>query len=663
MNFFYNLPLIILYLLIFVFPICFSSSSLQWYNSCGTNFTCGSVSVGFPFWGTSSRPKECGYPEFELSCEGEIKSTIQIAETKFYVLDIDQTAKSLKIARQDLSEGLCLTNFQNTTMNFDRFYYPQASHNITLLYECPPPPGETPKYSGQFYCNINGINETIGYCQSGATGPNGCSKSVVVPVQASLEADILNGTLDLSTSLDKGFVVNYKVSEEDQDLCSSCNVSKGRCGFNSSKNDATCFCPDGTYGDVPCGNKSQVSGLCSSKNDATCRSSQPRSIKQKRSRKLYIMLLACFSVIGGVCMLLIVLCYVKRKRSSNDRDQEVSQQERKVDVEAFLRSHGSSGPKRYTYTDLKRITNSFKNKIGQGGYGSVYKGQLQNGNLVAVKMLHKSKGDTREFINEVASIGNTNHVNVVKLIGFCYSGHRRALVYEYMSNGSLEKFLFKGNNYHLLGLEMLFKIAIGVARGLEYLHRGCNTRILHFDIKPHNILLDENFCPKISDFGLAKSYPQRDSSTLSITEARGTVGYIAPEVFLKSFGGVSHKSDVYSYGMLVLEMVGCRRKANVEGELSSEQHFPQWIYNQLEQGEETNEEGILSSEEIELQRKMMIVSLWCAKTNPHRRPAMSKVVEMLEGAVELEAPDASSLSASPRSQTIPDQLVLNAVNK
>ncbi|KAH9622183.1 hypothetical protein KSS87_001248 [Heliosperma pusillum] len=357
----------------------------------------------------------------------------------------------------------------------------------------------------------------------------------------------------------------------------------------------------------------------------------------------------CISV-TGICLIILLIIVFRRRYSSKDR---VDQRERRINVETFLRGHGSSCPKRYTYNDLKKITNSFKDKLGEGGYGSVYKGILQNGTPVAVKMLHRSKEEGAEFINEVASIGNTNHVNVVKLLGFCYEGHRRGLVYEFMANGSLEKFLYTGDesdNHHLLGWETLFEIVIGVARGLEYLHRGCNTRILHFDIKPHNILLDENFCPKISDFGLSKSCPQKDS-IISMSEARGTIGYIAPEVFLKSFGGVSYKSDVYSYGMLVLEMVGCRRKVNVEGVVSSEQSFPEWIYEQLEAGAENEQESGLIQEEMEMQRKMIVVSLWCVKTNPSSRPPMSKVVEMLEAAPEfLQVPRASSLSASLQSQ-------------
>ena len=134
-----------------------------------------------------------------------------------------------------------------------------------------------------------------------------------------------------------------------------------------------------------------------------------------------------------------------------------------------------------------------------------------------------------------------------------------------MPNGSLEKFIYKRSSHQSLGWETLFQIAVGIARGLEYLHQGCNIRILHFDIKPHNILLDEDFCPKISDFGLAKSCQHKDS-IIPISVARVTASCIALEVFLRSIGGVSYKSDMYSYGMLVLEMVGCRRNVDVKDE-------------------------------------------------------------------------------------------------
>ncbi|KAH7839691.1 hypothetical protein Vadar_007387 [Vaccinium darrowii] len=219
-----------------------------------------------------------------------------------------------------------------------------------------------------------------------------------------------------------------------------------------------------------------------------------------------------------------------------------------------------------------------------------------------------------------------------------------------MPNGSLDKFIHDGGSLtcRQLGWEALYQIAVGIARGLEYLHRGCNTRILHFDIKPHNILLNEDFCPKISDFGLAKLCPQKDS-IISLTGARGTAGYIAPEVFSRNFGGVSHKSDVYSYGMMVLEMVGGRKNISVEVDRTSEIYFPHWVYKRLELDEELGLYGIMDDESHVSARKMIIVGLWCIQTDPSHRPSMSRVMEMLEGTMEpLQIPPKPFLSSPSR---------------
>jgi serine/threonine protein kinase len=306
------------------------------------------------------------------------------------------------------------------------------------------------------------------------------------------------------------------------------------------------------------------------------------------------------------------------------------------DLEACIRNYGPLALTRYKFSDIKKFTNSFKDKLGQGGYGGVYKGKLLDDHPVAVKVLNASKENGEDFINEVASISRTSHVNIVTLLGFCLEGPKRALIYEFMPNGSLEKFIHNDNPEKTimhLGLEKLFQIAIGIARGLEYLHRGCNTRILHFDIKPHNILLDEDFCPKISDFGLAKLCT-RNESNIAMTGARGTIGYIAPEVFSRSFGAVSHKSDVYSYGMMALEMVGGRTNINVGVNNTSEIYFPHWIYKRLELNIDLGVSSNMTIEENEMVRKMILVGLWCIQTNPSDRPSMSKVIEMLEGSIE-----------------------------
>ncbi|XP_027152916.1 rust resistance kinase Lr10-like isoform X2 [Coffea eugenioides] len=371
----------------------------------------------------------------------------------------------------------------------------------------------------------------------------------------------------------------------------------------------------------------------------------------KGTKKHLVIVVATAASAGGLGILVILAYFFQRKYSFL---RIWSKREKFQNVEDFLKDYGSLAPKRYHYSEVKKMTDSFKIKLGQGGYGCVYKGKLQDGSPVAVKVLKELKGSGEEFINEVASISRTSHINVVTLLGFCFQGRKRALVYEFMPNGSLEKFIYGGKSLTncQLGWQILYKIAVGIARGLEYLHRGCNTRILHFDIKPHNILLDENLCPKISDFGLAKLCLQKES-IVSILGARGTVGYIAPEVFCKNIGGVSHKSDVYSYGMMVFEMVGGRKNIDVGVDHSSEIYFPHWIYARLDRGEEDlGLHGISNEEENELARKMIMVSLWCIQTDPVNRPSMTKVVEMLEGNLHaLETPPKPFLSSPARASS------------
>ncbi|KAM3731741.1 hypothetical protein ACB098_11G005100 [Castanea mollissima] len=302
-------------------------------------------------------------------------------------------------------------------------------------------------------------------------------------------------------------------------------------------------------------------------------------------------------------------------------------------IEIFLQSHNLM-PIRYSYSQIKSMTDGFKDKLGQGGYGTVFKGKLQSGYPVAIKLLSKSKSNGQDFMNEVATIGRIHHINVVQLIGFCVEGSKQALVYEFMPNGSLDKFIFPNReNSTILTWDRIYEIAVGVAQGIEYLHQGCDMQILHFDIKPHNILLDENFIPKVSDFGLAKLYSV-DDSIVSLTAVRGTLGYIAPELFYKSIGGISYKADVYSFGMLLMEMVGRRKNLNASVEHSSQIYFPSWIYDKLEQGEDLEVLNVIEGEKKTL-KKMIIVAFWCIQMKPINRPSMSKVLEMLEGPMEL----------------------------
>ncbi|KAK8464402.1 hypothetical protein PHAVU_011G200400 [Phaseolus vulgaris] len=328
----------------------------------------------------------------------------------------------------------------------------------------------------------------------------------------------------------------------------------------------------------------------------------------------------------GVTLLLALFIHTWRRRHYSMYEN----------IETFLLNNNLN-PIRYEYREIKKMSRGYKVKLGEGGFGSVYKGKLRSGSEVAIKMLKKSKADGQDFMNEVASIGRIHHVNVVHLIGYCAEGQKRALVYDYMPNGSLDKYIFSKEESIPLSYEKTYEISLGIARGIAYLHQGCDVQILHFDIKPHNILLDDDFIPKVSDFGLAKLYSCEDTS-VALTMARGTLGYMAPELFYNNIGGVSNKADVYSFGMLLMEIGSRRRNSNPHAEHSSQQYFPFWIYDQIKDEKETHIEDASEEDKI-LVKKMYVVALWCIQLKPNDRPTMKRVVEMLEEKVEsLEMP-------------------------
>ncbi|XP_008245710.2 PREDICTED: rust resistance kinase Lr10-like [Prunus mume] len=338
--------------------------------------------------------------------------------------------------------------------------------------------------------------------------------------------------------------------------------------------------------------------------------------------------------ISALCLVLIAMgttiCYVY---NSNKKEKE-----NQLRIERFLDEYRAMKPSRYSYADIKRITSQFKEKLGQGAYGTVFKGKLSSELLVAVKMLNNSNENGEDFINEVGTMCQIHHVNVVRLVGICADGFIHALVYEYLPNGSLQNFLSSADNKNsFIGWDKLQDIALGIAKGIEYLHQGCDQRILHFDIKPQNVLLDQDFTPKVSDFGLAK-FCAKDQSAISMTTARGTMGYIAPEIFSRNFGNVSYKSDVYSFGILLLEMVGGRKNFKVMEDSTSQVYFPEWIYNLLEQGNDLRIHIGDDEADVTIARKLAIVGLWCIQWHPTDRPSMKVVVQMLEREGNLAMP-------------------------
>ncbi|KAH9323842.1 hypothetical protein KI387_018481, partial [Taxus chinensis] len=269
-----------------------------------------------------------------------------------------------------------------------------------------------------------------------------------------------------------------------------------------------------------------------------------------------------------------------------------------------LRLHSKGGedavemfPRAFTYKELQIATRNFKDKLGSGGFGSVFRGTLPDGLLVGVKRLEGTVHGEKQFRAEISTVGNIQHVNLVRLQGFCAQGSQRLLVYDYMPNGSLNSFLFSNNNQAgkaiiPLDWKTRFKIALGTARALVYLHEECRDRIIHCDIKPENILLDEYFCPKVADFGLAKLMGRDFSRVLTTT--RGTRGYLAPEWI--SGMPITAKADVYSFGMTLFEIISGRRNLDLDEEESSRIVFPPWALAQIAKG---NIMGVVDSKIVE----------------------------------------------------------------
>jgi serine/threonine protein kinase len=310
----------------------------------------------------------------------------------------------------------------------------------------------------------------------------------------------------------------------------------------------------------------------------------------------------------------------------------------------------------FTYRALQSATKNFSERLGGGGFGSVFKGTLADGCLVAVKKLEGMSQGEKQFCMEVSTIGVAQHVNLVRLRGFCTEGSRRLLVYEYMPNGCLGSFLFKKSPrddqlHNLLDWKTRFGIAVGTARGIAYLHEKCRDCIIHCDIKPENILLDSNFSPKLADFGLAKLLGREYSKVL--TTMRGTRGYLAPE-WLSGLP-ITVKADVYSFGMTLLEIIAGRRNMDKVSE-SGELFFPAWAATQISSGNamEVLDKKILNDADAGQVKRAAIVGGWCIQDDEDARPAMSKVVQILEGII-----DVPPLPPVPPSlQTCADSLVV-----
>ncbi|XP_059068936.1 cold-responsive protein kinase 1-like [Cryptomeria japonica] len=333
-------------------------------------------------------------------------------------------------------------------------------------------------------------------------------------------------------------------------------------------------------------------------------------------------------VVGGVILLGLLTCLIVFGK------QIMRPGQKKADIEGAT---DLRGPEDFEFKILKKATNNFDqtNKLGQGGFGEVFKGTLKNGKVVAVKKLtsgHSARAIS-EFESEVKLISNVHHRNLVRLLGCCRQGQERLLIYEYMPNSSLDRILF-GKKRRLLSWKERFNIILGTARGLAYLHEEFHVCIIHRDIKSSNILLDHNFQAKIADFGLARLLPN-DKSHVS-TRVAGTLGYTAPEY--ASHGQLTEKADTYSFGVVVLEIVSGRKSIDLKQQPDME-YLLQWVRSLYEANKVLevveNEKEMEGYNEEEVLR-VINLALLCIQDSARHRPSMSEVVTTLLNKDEID---------------------------
>ncbi|XAR59282.1 Non-specific serine/threonine protein kinase [Bertholletia excelsa] len=345
------------------------------------------------------------------------------------------------------------------------------------------------------------------------------------------------------------------------------------------------------------------------------------NFKPPQTRKKIVI---AVGVVTSVCLVCTIICIVwwrRRLRSDTNREQVL----RGLDLQTGF----------FTFRQIQAATDDFDNanKIGEGGFGTVYKGTLLDGTLIAVKKLSsKSKQGNREFVNEIGMISGLQHPNLVRLYGCCVERNQLLLVYEFMENNSLSHTLF-GECRLALDWPTRLRICIGVARGLAFLHEGSPLKIVHRDIKATNVLLDRDLNPKISDFGFAKLY--EDENSHISTRVAGTIGYMAPEYAL--WGYLTHKADVYSFGIVALEVVAGKDNMKYRPNedyvclldwalvLEQRQSLMELVDPRL--GSDFNEEEAM---------RTIKVALLCTNLSPALRPTMSEVVSMLEGQTHIQ---------------------------
>ncbi|XP_074574408.1 cysteine-rich receptor-like protein kinase 19 [Curcuma longa] len=584
-------------------------SATPLYDDCAPQRCGGQQEVRFPFWIIDRQPSYCGPPAFGLTCINDTGDLfLTVLNINFYVLQIFYSNSSVHFTLRDACDFLPGIN----TTGFFPFSVSASNKQIFFLYNCSGPESDIPRSYQNMSCpRFNTVMFGGEYDPVRTRSPDPNCTVGVVPVMG--DSNISAGS-NYSALLRAGWMANYTYAARD---CRQCAASGGRCGYDanntSTRQGSICLCPSGVH-----------LGDCSSDTAG----------KKKHRRLLAAVTAGSAGFLALTCAAIIL---VWRRFTSNKvvysnagKARRSTRQSRAPDT--IGSDEEVINAPLVDFFSIRKATDDFAvtNKLGEGGFGSVYKGRLEDGQYIAVKRLSEnSKQGFEELENEVKLIARLQHTNLVKLLGWCIHENEKLLIYEYMPNKSLDKYLFDSNLSAQLDWHKRFCIIQGIAQGLVYLHRYSRLRIIHRDLKTSNILLDENMNPKISDFGLARIF---EESHLEQNTRRlvGTYGYMAPEYGLH--GRFSEKSDVYSFGVILLEIISSKRNSGSSYSMNdSSFSLLGYAWHLWAEGRccELVDPQLIDSFSVSEVEKCIQLGLLCVQDRSADRPTMDAIATML----------------------------------
>uniref|UniRef100_A0A0D9WJE7 non-specific serine/threonine protein kinase n=1 Tax=Leersia perrieri TaxID=77586 RepID=A0A0D9WJE7_9ORYZ len=629
----YALPLLITLLLSSV-PLSVPESDAYFrYRNCApADYQCGSLKfeVDYPFSANGvDRPDYCSYPGYRFFCTTDSKLMIYMNSTAFQVTDFDYRNKILIVVDQNQPQETCPDRYHNTTIDESRFMFTDRDQNLTVYVNCSASLSSLPFIYDLASCLSGGKSY---YKLDNSLAPEvlgSCNSTVVVPCNSTMAGLLATENSSLVDVIRGGFTVRWKAGIG---WCSDCQASGGRCGVNSTfpVDDHTCYCPDG-----------QAIGSCPSLGRSGPKISRKRAIVIATSTAACVLFL----------LLVVVFFLYIRKR----RQYKMSSSSRLLKYTTSggtpRSNNGSSGHStmesgsfhylqthHFAYEELEEATDGFSDarELGDGGFGTVYKGELRDGRVVAVKRLYNNScRRVEQFVNEAAILSRLRHPNLVLFYG-CTSSRSRELllVYEYVPNGTVADHLHGGRaTERALTWPLRLDIAVEAAAALAYLH-AVEPPIVHRDIKTNNILLDANFHVKVADFGLSRLFP-RDATHVS-TAPQGTPGYVDPEYH--QCYQLTDKSDVYSFGVVLAELISSKPAVDVTRD-RDEINLAGMAINKIQRCQvDQLVDHELGYDSDQATKKMMTMvaelAFRCLQHNGEMRPPIKEVFDVLRGIQE-----------------------------